>query len=429
MKRIPTILGTTLCLLGTTRLGAQRGTAPALVTLSPPSVAVSATPVAVTVSWKPVSGAGYYTVEQSTSPSGPWTPLAVDARAGTQVTAPTAAATNTAGGTLYYYRVSAMLPLGPRGEVPLGEPGITIVPRVTPRLNAPLGVDPRQEGPDIRLSWVPVPFATSYVVTAATGTQVPPTYGTEVGAQVTEARFSNVATTSPGLQAWWVSVAARYGAGGALSVPTTQKIGLAPAQFCWPAATVPGPAPVVSLTAYGPTAFAVVTPGVQQGLTSMRVERALMGSAAWQGVGCTTGASHMDMGLTPATQYQYRVTEFAPTGASGQTIVVATTAPAPDSPIPTVTLSGCTANGCQGFLSWTGFVGAEDYRTESSYGIYYGQMMAGSTATGGISSAGGPLNQGLGLVPKGVHTFTLTPLFPMMRPSPRPPGQVTVVVP
>ena len=109
--------------------------------------------------------------------------------------------------------------------------------------------------------------------------------------------------------------------------------------------------------------------------------------------------------------------------------MVATTAPAPDSPIPTVTLSGCTANGCQGFLSWTGFVGAEDYRTESSYGIYYGQIMLGSTVTGGSSTTGGPLTQPLGLVPKGVHTFTLTPLFPMMRPSPRPPGRVTVVVP
>ncbi len=427
MKRIPAILSLALCLSGTLRLSAQRGTAPPLVTLSPPSVAVYATPLAVTVSWKPVSGAGYYTVEQATSPSGPWTALALDPRAGTQVTAPTAAAWNAYAGTLYYYRVSAMLPLGPRGEVPLGEPGVTIVPRVTPRLNPPLGVDPRQEGPDIRVSWAPVPFATSYLVTVAAGTQAPPTYSTEVSAQVTDARFTNVATTSPG-QGWWVSVAARYGAGGALSVPSTKKIGLAPAQLCWPAATVPGPAPAVSVTASGPTGFAVVTPGTQAGLTRIRVERALMGSAVWQGVGCASGAIY-DWGLTPATQYQYRVTEFAPTGASGQTIVAATTASAPDSPVPTVTLSGCTANGCQGLLAWTGFAGAEDYRTESSYGIYYGQMMSGSTATGGISATGGPMTQSLGVVPTGVHTFTLTPLFPMMRPSPKPPGQVTVVVP
>ena len=32
-------------------------------------------------------------------------------------------------------------------------------------------------------------------------------------------------------------------------------------------------------------------------------------------------------------------------------------------------------------------------------------------------------------VPKGVHGFWLTPLCPSMRPSPKPSGQVTVVVP
>ena len=142
-------------------------------------------------------------------------------------------------------------------------------------------------------------------------------------------------------------------------------------------------------------------------------------AAAWNAYAGTLYYYRVSV-MLPATQYQYRVTEFVPTGAAGQTIMVATTPPASDSPIPTVTLSGCTANGCQGLLAWNGFAGAEDYRIESSYGMYYGQLMAGSTATGGASVAGGPLSQLLGVVPKGVHTFTLTPLFPMMRPSPRP---------
>ena len=426
MKRIA-ILRVAMWVVPAACLEAQRGTAPSMPSLSPPSVSVYATPVAVTVMWKPVTGAGGYTVEQATSLSGQWIALALDPRGGTQVTAPTAAFNTATGGMLYYYRVTALHPLGPRGEVPLGEPGVTIVPRVTPRLNSPLGVDSRQEGVDLRVSWSPVPYATGYFVTVGLGPQTPPIGSIEVSAPSTEARLVNVLPSSPSALQYWVSVAARYGPSGTLSALTSAKISLNAALPCWSAVPLLGPAPTVSLTSYGPTAYSIATANTQTGTALVRVERAPMGSAMWKQAGCGfNGVS--DQGLTPATSYQYRITEIR-SGTAGQTIVNAVTPQAPDSPVPTATVGSCTADGCQVTLNWISFAGAADYRTESSYGAYFAQLGFAGTNYGGAPSGGGPLSQPVGIVPRGTHTFTVTPLFPLMRPSSRPPGQVTVVIP
>jgi hypothetical protein len=159
----------------------------------------------------------------------------------------------------------------------------------------------------------------------------------------------------------------------------------------------------------------------------IRVERASMGSQAWQSIGCHSG-SVVDNNLAPGTQYQYRVTENAG-GAIGQTIVVAATPSVPDSPIPTAAVTNCTATACQVTLNWNNiWGGADDYRIESSYGLYLSHT--GKVPPFLPKAPTSPLiSVLLWPVPKGVHVFTLTTLFPSMRPSPKAPGQVTVVVP
>ncbi len=429
MKRMATILSAVIGVAPAAGVAAQRGETRTLPALSPPIVSVWATPLAVTVSWKPVDGAGSYTVEQALSPSGPWTALMLDPKGGTEVTAPAAALNYAAGGMLYYYRVTALFPVGLRGEVPLGIPGVTIVPRVTPRLNEPLGVDPRQEGTDVRVSWAPVPYATGYLVKVAMGTQQSLVGSTEVNAPFTEARLVNVLPPSGSTQPYWVSVAARYWPGGVLSVATTKNSTATPFQECWVPVPILGPAPIVSLTSQGPSIYGVHASSSATDASPIRVERAPMGSATWQSAGCTfgfgSGSGIHDEGLTPGTPYSYRVTKIV-AGVAGQTVVNTVTAAAPESPVPTATLGACTDAGCKVTLNWFGFAGATDYRIESSYGLYQPQMMP--IGYYGVRAAG-PLSQTLSLVPRGVHTFTLTPLFSLMRQSPKPPGQVTVVVP
>jgi hypothetical protein len=414
LKRLNRVLCGMVALLPlATALEAQR--TGKLIALSPPEVRVSATPLTVTVTWRPVDGAASYTVEQALAPTGPWSSLPMRPLA-TQVTAPTSPGASF-GGTLYYYKVTAL--------PPLGEPGATVVARVTPQLDQPLGVSGHQEGADLLVSWAPVPYATGYVVTAAFGPQLPPSQTTEVGPQSTEARLINLASpTAP--RSVWIGVNARYGTGGAVSIATPKKITVAGAQACWPPSSVPGPAPVLSISALGPTTISITTQNTLNGLAvATRVERAPAGSQTWESVGCGfTGVG--DENLVPGTQYQYRVNEIGPAGTVGQAIATVATPPVPDNPTPAASVSGCSATGCQVTLSWSHVAGAENYRIESSYGMYRPIAMAFG---GVVVAAGSGVIEPLGQVPAGVHTFFVTALFPSMRPSPRPPGQVTVVVP
>jgi hypothetical protein len=415
---IGSLLGATLLLSLATSLSAQRGTTTkGLKGLAAPIVRVNATPLEVTVVWRPVADAVSHSVEWATSPSGPWTPIPVPP-GGSQVTMPSSAGSwNGKGGTLYYYRVSAI--------PELGEPGVTVVPRVTPQLEPPLGVGVWQEGADARVTWVPVPHATGYVVTVAQGQQLPPSQSVEASSQQTEARLINVARAGVATTIW-VAVSARYGTVGATSVPWPKMYTLADLHMCWPPSSVPGPTPSVSTVAVGPTAFTVSTAASQSGKASLRVERAVLGSQLWQAAGCGNVAV-IDQDLTHGTQYQYRVSELMRTGTVGQSVVTVATPPAPDSPVVTATIGACSAPGCPVSLNWIHTDGADEYRIESSYGLYRGTI--GGNTGGGGWLAGSPVWVSLGTVPSGGHTFLVTPLFRRERPSPKPPAQVTVRVP
>jgi hypothetical protein len=401
------------------------------IVLSPPSVKVFATPLTVTVAWRPVDGAASYMVERASTPNGPWSSMPLDPRAGTQVTAPTFGGNSTlAGGFLHYYRVTALPPLGPRGEPSLSSPAGTVVPRVTPPLGSPVGVGTREEGADLWVSWEPVPYASGYLVTAASGPQLTPTHTVEVAAQYTEARLVNVA--SPNMaRTVWVAVTARYGPALSSAVPIQFTI---PAvQQCWPPGSIPMSPPTV-LVASSPTSVSIGTGGAVGGNATARVERAPMGSQAWQIIGCKAGPV-LDASLTPGTQYQYRVTEVWPSGQVGQAIVVGATSVAPDNQSPTATVSGCTAAGCLVTLNWIDYAGTLGVRIESSYGLsqvhatkWLGKGWNGPTIGTGPNAVKVQPSFSVPL-PKGGYTFSLTTLFPPMRPSSKPPGQVTVVVP
>lgn len=396
-------------------LAAQRGTK--TIGLRPPIVSVSATPLAATVVWRPVTGAIAYTVEWATTPLGPWTNVPVDPRAGSQVTMPSSGGLtfDGMGGALYYYRVTA---------VPeLGEPGVTVVPRVTPQLDPPTGVHVRQEGSDAVVTWVPVPYATGYQVSVAPGQQSPPIQSVEASPQQTEARLLNLVQAG-GQSTVWVAVRARYGASGAISSPASGGFGLMDPQRCWPASAVPGPAPTVLATATGPTMVRLTTALAQTGVTSIRAERAVQGSQVWQGAGCSYGEIN-DWNLEPGTLFEYRVTELHQSGTVGQTVVTVATPAAPDSPAVTAMIGACAKGGCPVTLTWSAITRAIEYRIESSYGLF----RAATGQGGGGFSPGQPIAVPIGIVPSGVHTFVVTPLFRVLRPSPRPPSVVTVTVP
>jgi hypothetical protein len=395
-------------------LEAQRGNG--AIVLSPPRVRASSTPLTVSLSWAPVDGAASYTAEVSTSPTGPWTPLPMRTNA-TEVTTPSFNASQNPSGMLYYYRVTAL--------PSLGEPGVTVVPWVTPNILNPLGLHVWQDGADLLVSWAPARHASSYLVTAALGQQLPPTHSVEVGAQYAETRLPNVAlgiTTEI-----WVTVKARYAPTGALSSGEATRGYVVPLQMCWPTGPIPGPVPSASVTVNGPTRVSLTTQKVSNTIGRVRAERAPMGSQQWIGIGCQAGEL-VDKNLTPGTAYQYRVSEISPSGTVGQTMIAATTTPTPDSPTPTATLVACGVKSTCVRLDWLHVTGADNYRLESSYGAYLDQLdeWPGSLST---TPAGMSLATIIRTPPSGVHTFYITPLFPSFRPGPKPPGQVTVVVP
>jgi hypothetical protein len=381
---------------------------------------VSSTPLDVTVAWRAVDGAVSYTVEQALSLNGPWTMLPPPKGTQIQVRSYAGIGNGYSGGNLVYYRVTA---------VPsLGEPGITVVPRVTPSINAPVGVQVREDGADLWVSWAPAAHATGYVVTLAPGAQLAPTHQLEVGTQPTEARLVNVA--SPNMpRTVWVAVNTRYGT--ALTAAAPIQLTIPAVQQCWPPSSMPGTPPLVTVLP-APTSVSFSAPSAVQAQSTARVERTPMGGQVWQIIGCRSGVI-ADASLAPGTQYQYRVTEVWPNGQVGQATMVASTSAPFDIPAPTAAVSDCTATGCQVTLKWLDYAGTDGVRIESSYGLsrIYATNWTGKAWTGPTS--GSPptrIDPSLSVfLPKGTYSFAVTTLYRPMRPSSRPPGQVTVVVP
>jgi hypothetical protein len=405
----PTLVLITLA--ATTGSDAQKG-ALSQPRLSQPRVEVSSTPLTVALVWAPVDYAESYTAEVSSSPTGPWTPLQMRPL-DTKVTAPTFNTSNNPGGTLYYYRVTAAWRDG--------EPGVTVVPRVTPSIINPPGLHVRQDGADLLVSWAPVPHASSYLVTAALGQLLPPTHSLEVRAQSAEARLPNFVLGAPA--DIWVTVKARYAPTGALSSGVTSKALYWPAQMCWPQVAPAGQHPPVAVSGVGPTSVMLSVNTVEKvvSLGRVRAVRTPAASQAWTSTGCVAAREIVDVNLTPGMQYQYRVTEITPTGTVGETTIDVTTPQAPLNPTPTATIGPCANFPVCVKLDWPRVTGADNYRVQSSYGADLFTDPSGNSRPSNTVT--------IGPVPSGVHAFSVTALFPLSRPGPHEPGQVTVVVP
>lgn len=380
-----------------------------LIPVTPPSgIKIQATPTLVTVAWQPVRGAANYTVERGLSPTGPWGPLPWDPRFGTQLTTPSPLAPPSAGGQglLLYYRISA---------VPAsGEPAVTIVPWITPSIEAPVVEAWRQDRADLVIYWTPAPWASKYVVTAAGGAGG--NRYVELDPQYTTLRLPNLLSAGNQGASVTVAVNARFEPGAIVTQSPATTIGLAPVNSCWPLATNPGTPPMQSGGHEGVTSIRIAAVGPANSGAVILYERALPGSQAWETLGCLAdGASMLDVNLQPGTRYDYRLTSVSSTAGVGQSIVTRTTEMPLDTPVPSAIQSGRSSV----YLSWSRVDGADGYRITSSYG--YSMLVPQPPNPSPSLNA---LN-----VPPGTHVFTLTILYPVRQPSFKAPSQVTVVVP
>lgn len=408
--------------------GTPIGRAPSVSLAPPGGFKIQATPTWVTIAWRAVRGAASYTVERATLASGPWTSIPWDPRFGTQIAFSSPLAQSYGSdphkGLLLYYRISAI----PDSK---GEPGVVIVPYVTPSMEAPVLTGWRQDHGDLEISWSPVPGAVKYLVTSVGGTGG--NRLVEVDPQYTSLRLPGLILAGyPGASVN-IAVNARFELGFA-----TQDLGvpivLAPVSTCWPSVTsATGPAPGIFVSRAGVTS--VFFDVEQLGYTL--VERSLAGSQVWEPVRCHIGAvgtkMFTDRSLQQATTYDYRSTLFlGPTSGTSPALRL-TTKPPVDTPALSAGVSGNIVN-----LSWPAAYGAEGYRIQSSYG--YSLFSAAPVRICSPDDYGWvpgtfvncvlpPPTLQVRNAPSGTHVFTLTVLYPVRQPSIKPPSQVTVVVP
>ncbi len=376
---------------------------------APGGITFQATPTQVTVAWQPVRGATTYTVERGVSPTGPWGPLGWNSAYGTQLTVPSPMAPPSAGGQglLLYYRISA---------VPAsGEPAVTIVPWITPSIETPVIQAWHQDHGDLVLYWTPAPGASKYVVTAVGGAGG--NRYVEVDPQFTSYRLTKLTAAENQGASLTVAVNAKFEPGGIVTQGPGTTIAIAAVNSCWPLATSPGPAPMRSGQRGGVTSISVGAVGPANSGASILYERALGGSQTWETLGCLPGGTlAYDVNLQPGTSYTYRMTSVSSVAGTGQTLWNLQTDLPADTPILTAQLSGQS----RVYLSWRGVAGAEGYRITSSYGYSMLVPQPANYSQAGLNA----LN-----VPAGTQVFTLTVLYPVGQPNPKPPSQATVVVP
>ena len=388
---------------------------------APARVRVRNDPAALVFSWEAVSGATGYQIDAAAVPEGPWTPLVPAPIAATQF------AYTPPAGTLTYYRISAALSLAV-------SPNATIMPFIYQIPLNPLGVSAAQSGSNVIVSWNPVRGASGYTVSAPFGSL-------QVGSGATSATLTGV--IQPGLSGYnviSVNVTAQFPTGTSGERPSLGIfLPFDPSQ-CWPPA---GEQPGGSGQTLAPptvTASTVTLSWTMNGqVVAYRVDRAPAGSAQWESLACVKPLTAIDYGhlvrvsspttvfqdqsiaLRPSTSYQYRITSIGAPDASGnraskESVVTATTAPAPILAVgavaasaagttPSVRLSWPWASGLSGISLIT-----------SSYGLRLGGWRLSREDPATVFN-----------VPHGTHSFTVTPLN--LNGVPAATTTVTVVVP
>ncbi len=308
-----------------------------------PSVEVEATPVAppvapealdatptnscVALTWKASAGAHVYRLLRSTTPSGPFSPIA---------STPDLTFTDTAvsNGTTYYYTVSAQ---NSAGESPASAPAQAMPVAPPP---PPVGLSASPANGRVALTWSPVHGASAYTVRRADGPAG--AYEIIAGPAATSCVDSGVVNGHT-----YLYTVSALNAGGE-SAP------------CAPVAAAPLPPPAVPqglATAAGNGEIQLTWTGVP-GAISYAIRRAAAPEGPWARIANPSAPHYTDTGLTNATTLFYSVASQNAGGESAASVPIAAT---PVAPPPAPTGLAASAGNSRITLTWHPAAGASAY--------------------------------------------------------------------
>jgi fibronectin type 3 domain-containing protein len=300
----------------------------------------------INLSWNTTTGANSYNVGQSTISGGPYTTIA------TGVVNNSYSSTGLAGGTTYYYVVSAVNGIGQGANS--AQASATTVPAAPTGLTA----SPLSSGTQIQLNWNASAGATAYTVGRSTTNGGPYTTLTNYNG----VPASDVTTNSDtddglvnGTTYYYVVVA--IGASGSSGNSS---------QASATAGATSAPAAPTSLTATAGNAQVALSWTASSGATSYNVLNSTTSGGPYTTVATgVSSTSYTNTGLTNGTTYYFVVQAVNSYGTSGNSNQASAT-PTSGAPAPPTGLSATTASTSQINLSWTASSGATSYNVLNS---------------------------------------------------------------
>ena len=320
---------------------------------------LSATPGSgfVQLSWNEVTGAGSYVVYRGTT-SGSASPFA------TGVLLTNFKDLNTNNGTMYYYRVAAVVGsvLGQQSSQVNATPQATPTPVQPPAV--PTGLAATAGNAQVSLQWTGVSGATGYNLFRSTSSSL---QGDQIATGLTSASFVNLNLTNG--TTYFYRVAATNSGGSSLPSAPVSATPVAP-----PAPPPPPSVPTGLAATAGNAQVSLVWGGVT-GATGYTVYRTTTAGA--QGDPIMTGLaspSFINTGLTNGTTYYYRVAASNANGSSAPSTQVSAKPLAPPVPAAPTGLAA-TAGNAEITLNWMG----NDAST--SYNVYRSTTSGGQGST------------------------------------------------
>ena len=326
--------------------------------------ALSATVVSssqINLSWTPVSSATGYMIEQSTSQSDPYVPIATITGGSTNSYSDTGLSEN----TQYYYEIYATNTVGNSA------PSSAVSAYTQP--NAPTGLTATFISPtQINLSWTDTSASATYNYIYQSTDDANWTYVGSVAA--TAATYTAAGPFNPSTTYYFKVEAYAYGAGGYSSPTTAASV-----------TTTAYPATPTGLTATAVSSSQInLSWAAVSGATGYVVESAASYSGPYTQIGTTNGgstAAYSDTGLSENTLYYYEIYAVNSMGNSPEsTTVSAYTQPAAPTGLTATFVSPTQIN-----LSWTDNSASTTYNYiyQSTDGANWTQVgnVAGNAAT------------------------------------------------
>lgn len=315
---------------------AVNATAPA----APTGLSSSAGDHAITLTWKPVEGANYYTVQRGTVVN-LLGYIPVHITLSNRVTDTTYTDTSPTNGSDYSYSVTAW---NAAGSSPSSAP---IIARAVaaPVSVAPVDLTVSPGAAQTKLSWTAVPGAVGYIIKRATSPAGPYTYVMSV--VTTTFTDSGLAGNT---QYFYTVTAMNTGGTSDSSVQ---------------ASATTAPAAPTGLTAIAGNTQVSLSWNPTPAATSYRVGRATSTTGTYTTVGnALPGSTFTDNGLTNGTPYYYVVaaTNQNGTGLNSAQLAVTPTAAVPVAPTGVI----ATGHDSRIVLAWTGSAGATSYGIQRS---------------------------------------------------------------